>query len=111
MDKILIVIFGVQDHTSGNGKYMLVNGSGASGKVWQQTVSVLPNTTYYFSAWGRSLNDVGPFARLQFNVNGAQVGTIDTLKTFNQNTGVNGWTRFYGTLLRSDHNYSRYFYN
>ncbi len=47
--------------------------------VWKQTVNVLPNTTYYFSAWGMSLNNVGPFAQLQFSVNGKLVGTAPVL--------------------------------
>ena len=86
------------DHTTGHGKYMIINGSPAAAKVWQQTVSVLPNTTYYFSAWGMSLNNAGPFAQLQFNVNGAQVGSIATLTTGVNNNSNNGWIRFYGTL-------------
>ena len=84
------------DHTTGTGNFMAVNGHDGI-VTWQETVNVLPNTTYYFSAWGRSLNTAGPYARLQFNVNGVQVGTIDTLKAYNPNTGVTGWTRFYGT--------------
>ena len=55
---------------------MLVNGHGNTLVIWKETVNVLPNTTYYFSAWGMSINNVGHFAKLQFNVNGAQVGTL-----------------------------------
>ena len=28
--------------------------------IWQQTVTVIPNTDYYFSAWGMNLNPVVP---------------------------------------------------
>ncbi len=94
------VFFGM-DHTSGSGKYMIVNGAPSSSKVWQETVNVLPNTTYYFSAWGMSLNNVGPFASLQFNVNGTQVGSVATLTAGVNNQSNNGWTRFYGTLTTS----------
>ena len=54
---------------------MAINGHDGI-QAWQETVNVLSNTTYYFSAWGRSLNNSGPFARLQFNVNGVQVDQL-----------------------------------
>lgn len=66
-----------RDHTTGSGKMMVINGSGDNTypKVWYTTVSVVPNTNYYFSAYATSVNNVAPFANLQFNVNGQQVGT------------------------------------
>ena len=88
------------DHTTGSGNFMIVNGfpnGNPQPIVWQETVNVLPNTTYYFSAWGMSLNNAGPFATLQFNVNGVQVGTNPTLPAGVNNNSNNGWTRFYGT--------------
>jgi hypothetical protein len=87
------------DHTNnptGSRNFMLVNGHGTL-TAWKTTVNVLPNTVYYFSAWGMSLNSAGPFARLQFNVNTAQVGSIATLAAGVSNNSNNGWTRFYGT--------------
>ena len=66
--------------------------------AWQEVVNVLPGTTYYFSAWAMSLNNLGPFALLQFNVNGAQVGTIAVLGPGVSNATNYGWTRFYGTI-------------
>ena len=36
---------------------MAVNGHGNTLVVWKESVNVLPNTTYYFSAWAISLND------------------------------------------------------
>ena len=89
------------DHTTGSGNYMIVNGfpNGAPQPiVWQETVRVMPNVVYYFSAWGKSLNNVTPFAELQFNVNGIQVGTAPTLPAGVNNNSNNNWTRFYGTL-------------
>jgi hypothetical protein len=90
------------DHTTGSGNFMAVNGHGNTLVVWKETVPVLPNTTYYFSAWAMSLNSVGPFAQLQFSVNGLLVGTAPVLPAGvnNNNNGYTGtarWTRFYGT--------------
>ncbi len=93
------------DHTTGSGNFMLINGAGNNPllKVWQETVSVLPNTTYYFSAWGMSLNNAEPFASLQFNINNVQAGTIDNLApgvdNNNNGTVASGapWSQFYGT--------------
>ncbi|HRP18287.1 MAG TPA: Ig domain-containing protein, partial [Ginsengibacter sp.] len=88
------------DHTraDGTGKFMMVNGFRVDDKViWRQTVTVLPNTKYYFSAYAVSLNNVSPFADLVFRVNGVQVG-VNTgplaSKPGNNNPGV--WKRFYG---------------
>ena len=89
-----------QDHTNNSGgprNMMIVNGKGGTLRIWEQTITVEPNTEYYFSAWAMSINAVGPFARLRFQVNGAQVGTIaDLLAGVNTNTN-NGWQRFSGT--------------
>ncbi|UAY50643.1 PKD-like domain-containing protein [Ferruginibacter albus] len=91
------------DHTSGGagtGKFMIVNGSGtASQTIWQQTVTVTPNTTYYFSAWAMSLNQVTPYAQLSFAVNGSVIGTTAVLAAGATSTsGPFNWTRFYGTF-------------
>ena len=64
------------DHTrnqTGNRNFMLVNGHGNTLTIWKETVNVLPNTDYYFSAWAMSLNAVAPYAKLQFEVNGVKV--------------------------------------
>lgn len=40
------------DHTGDQaGLYLIANGSGSDITLWEQTVSVTPNTTYNFSAW------------------------------------------------------------
>lgn len=88
------------DHTTGTGNYLMVNGSTSAtpAVVWQQTVAVTPNTTYYLSAWARSLNNVAPYAQLRFNVNGTQVGTTAVLTAgASSNSGPFTWTRFYAT--------------
>ena len=88
-----------RDHTTNSGNFMIVNGSGSNPPVvvWQQTVSVLPNTDYYFAAWAISLNSVSPYANLQFSVNGILVGTTAplTARVGNNNPPYN-WQRFYG---------------
>ena len=90
-----------RDHTTNTGNMLIVNGSGTTPPpaVWQQTVSVQPNTDYYFSAYAISLNNVAPFANLQFKVNGTQVGTTTgTLPSrANNNNPPYNYTRFYGT--------------
>ncbi|RYE22688.1 MAG: hypothetical protein EOP51_12610, partial [Sphingobacteriales bacterium] len=86
------------DHTyaNGEGNYMLLNGRN-TGVVWKQTVNVLPNTEYYFSAWAVSLNSAGNYANLVFYVNGSPVGVPTGAlpsKAANNNSGT--WIRFYG---------------
>jgi len=93
-------LFFGQDHTknsAGNRNFLMVNGHGKTLVVWKTSVNVIPNTTYYFSAWGMSLNNIPPYAKLQFNVNGSQVGTIGELNPGAGNNTNNGWIRFYGT--------------
>lgn len=92
------------DHTNnsvGPKNFMLVNGHGNSLTIWRETVNILPNTDYYFSAWAMSLNNVGPYARLQFEVNGIPVGSVANLGAGPANAAQaavnNYWTRFYST--------------
>ena len=93
------------DHTSGTGtgnaNFMIINGAKYAPQptVWEETTSVLANTDYYFSAWSMSLNNVAPFAKLRFEVNGVQLGTTASL-TAGVNNINNPWLikdRFYGT--------------
>lgn len=87
-----------RDHTTNSGNMLIVNGIGSAGVVvWQETVPVMPNTDYYFSAWAVSLNSVSPYANLQFNVNNVLVGTTAPLsaRPENNNPPYN-WQRFYG---------------
>ena len=88
-----------RDHTTNGGNFMIINGSGSNppAVVWQETVSVMPNTDYYFAAWAISLNSVPPYANLQFNVNGVLVGTTAPLaaRPANNNPPYD-WRRFYG---------------
>ena len=83
----------------GTGNFMIVNGWGSTFIVWQQANKpVTPNTDYYFAANAISLNTVGPFAELRFEVNGVQVGTTANL-TSGTGSDANPWKpedRFYG---------------
>ncbi len=64
------------DHTSGSGNMMVVNGAGSPNQnVWCQTVSINPNSQYVLSAWLTSVNPSSP-ALLQFSINGSVVGPI-----------------------------------
>ncbi len=88
------------DHTDGDGKFMIVNGntSATPKTVWQQTVTIVPNTVYYFSAYAISMNNVTPYAQLRFAVDGVQIGTTANLtKGATSNSGPFNWKRFYGT--------------
>jgi hypothetical protein len=89
-----------RDHTTGTGNFMIVNGFPGSPQpvVWSETVSVIPGTTYYFSAWAISLNSAGNYATLQFRVNNTLVGTTAALpaRVQNNNSPYN-WIQFYGT--------------
>ncbi|RYF76284.1 MAG: hypothetical protein EOO39_05760 [Cytophagaceae bacterium] len=71
--------FGYGYNSPYRANYMIVNGSNLP-FVWQQTINVQPNTTYYFSAYGRSMNANGtPFAKLRFAINDVQTGTTANL--------------------------------
>jgi hypothetical protein len=64
-----------EDHTSGNGKFMAVNGAGVPNvKVWYLTLdNVEPGVRYEFSTWITSLHETNP-ATLQFSINGELMG-------------------------------------
>ncbi|MCQ2311331.1 MAG: hypothetical protein MJZ64_06255 [Paludibacteraceae bacterium] len=70
------------DHTKGNaeGYMMIMDGFDTPDNIiWQQTVSVTPNTDYIFSAWFLSLKssfDKNSYAKFQFFVNGEQLGPV-----------------------------------
>lgn len=84
---------GAHDHTSGSGKYMIVNGAGTAGvNVWSQTVSVSPHTEYAFSVWVCSVSPypISLQALLQFSINGTQIG-----EPFRAPLNLNTWINFY----------------
>lgn len=78
------------DHTSGSGQMMAVNGAGTPGQnVWCQTIPVIPNTNYVFSAWVTTLVAASP-AVLQFYANGSPIGAA-----FNAPDNTCDWIQFY----------------
>ena len=81
------------DHTSGSGLMMIVNATCPTGGgagcdesatppyddiVWQQTVTVSPNTVYDFSYWVALSYPQNP-PLLQVSVNGTPIGTYDAV--------------------------------
>lgn len=80
------------DHTTGNGKMLLLNGSTSENvSVWKQTVNVIPNTNYEFSTWLQSLYPTNP-AKLQFSINGINIGEV-----FEASSATCEWRNFFTT--------------
>ena len=80
------------DHTTGVGNMLLVNGASVPNVgVWNQNITVLPNTNYAFSTWIQSLYPPNP-AQLSFSINGNNIGNTITASLPNCN-----WTQFYTT--------------
>ncbi len=83
------------DHTTGAGLMMIVNGATTPDRtVWQQTISVVSESTYTLSgwaaSWGNPGNGIDPSpADLRLLVNGTQIGSDFSI------TPENGqWTQF-----------------
>ena len=78
------------DHTSGSGNMMVVNGAGTPNQnVWCQTISVTPNSQYVLSAWVTSVVSGSP-AILQFSINGVTLGGV-----FNAPGGTCTWQNYF----------------
>ncbi|MFV0364876.1 MAG: hypothetical protein ACK5JS_00010 [Mangrovibacterium sp.] len=95
---------GKYDHTKGDGTgyFMVVDGA-SDLVVWQQTISVQPNTTYYLSAWALKVysarTDTLDNPTLGFSVNKEDIGTRVSLSKWT-NKDANPWLdeyRFYAT--------------
>jgi hypothetical protein len=70
--------------------YMAINGSTTLDQiVWRQTVEVLPNNDYSFSAWIASIN-LGNLSKLRFLINGVELGPQITAPAT-----LNSWKQFY----------------
>lgn len=73
-----------------DGNMFIANGAVTSNVVvWQQSITVEPNTLYAFSCEAVNV-DGGIGARLQFSINGTQIGDIFTIQTHSCH-----WRRFY----------------
>ncbi len=74
----------------GSGNFMIINGATNPGtNVWTEQITVSPNTYYAFSTWVCTLH-VGNEARLQFSINGQQLGDV-----FTAPASTNVWQQFY----------------
>lgn len=72
------------DHSSGSGQMLIVNGAIANQSIWKQTVAVQPFTNYFFGGWLSAMNTIQP-ASIQFYINGVPQG--DPINAPN-NTGI-----------------------
>ena len=64
--------------TGAGDNFMIVNGSQNLSVVYQQSVTVRPNTYYSFSVYANSINPASP-AQLGFVINGKSTSTVTTL--------------------------------
>ncbi|HSY62144.1 MAG TPA: hypothetical protein VK796_09725, partial [Cytophaga sp.] len=85
------------DHSpSGDDKFLMIDGVCVTGiKIWQQDVSVKPNTNYYFSVWVNSLKDNPNYpGLLNFDVNNQNIGNIQAPYLGGANPSSPGWVKF-----------------
>jgi gliding motility-associated-like protein len=87
--------YSFRDHTTGMGNMMAINGASTPVGVWSETISVIPNTDYNFSAWfsNWSSDTSANFPLIQFQVNGGLLGTT----TFAFVPTPGRWTQFNST--------------
>ncbi|UBZ05536.1 HYR domain-containing protein [Salegentibacter mishustinae] len=84
----------------GRGNFMIVNGDRSIGNiVWQSnTLEIIPDTDYYFSAWTSNVNPASPARlRIQVLVNNAVVVESNLGDLTNQPVG--NWINFYNPEL------------
>jgi hypothetical protein len=80
------------DHSTGTGNMLLLDGSLTPNTVvWSETVTVLTNANYTFSAWATA-SDSGNVPTLRFYINGVQVGG-----DLNLSTSAGVWQQFLAT--------------
>lgn len=66
------------DHTSGTGNMLMANTNDAGEIVWEQTVSVVPNTDYMLTYWVLNNNPTDP-AAVQSMVDGSIIGPVTNI--------------------------------
>jgi len=81
------------DHTTGSGKFMLVDGSTSGTKrVWYESFNVVAGQKYTLGAWAENFLNKNN-STLHFTINGAQVGSDLTLGQAGVWSGLNAdWT-------------------
>lgn len=82
----------------GSGNFMVVNGATSPGtNVWTEQITVNPNTYYAFSTWVCTVSPAGDVARLQFSINGTQIGDVFMAPDY-----TNEWLQFYELWYSGD---------
>ncbi len=75
----------------GTGNFMIINGATSPNtNIWTEQITVSPNTYYAFSTWVCTVSPAGDVARLQFSINGNQLGEVFSAPDY---TGE--WLQFY----------------
>lgn len=75
----------------GTGNFMIINGATSPNtNIWTEQITVSPNTYYAFSTWVCTVSPAGDVARLQFSINGTQLGEVFSAPPY---TGE--WLQFY----------------
>lgn len=75
----------------GTGNFMVINGATSPNtNIWTEQITVVPDTYYAFSTWVCTVSPAGDAARLQFSINGSQLGEVFSAPSY---TGE--WLQFY----------------
>jgi len=97
----------IVDHTTGTGNMLIVDGNNLTIDVYKTTVTTLPNTTYYLSAWFANIETSANWVscptcpggekflnspQLVFLINGVQIGSEIFVDSINNN-----WNQFYAS--------------
>ena len=86
----------------GRGNFMIVNGDRSIGNVvWQSnTLDIIPDTDYYFSAWTSNVNPASPARlRIQVLIPGNNTPVIESNLGDLTNEPVGNWINFYNPEL------------
>ena len=74
----------------GTGNFMIINGATSPNtNIWTEQITVSPDTYYAFSTWVCTVSPAGDVARLQFSINGTQIGDV-----FRSPSQTNTWEQF-----------------
>ena len=84
-------------HTNpGTGYFMAINGDTVPKKTaWQEVITVVPNTIYYFSTWAMGISAYSDptldQAQLQFSINGSVLGSLFQVTPYVWNQFYTSW--------------------
>ena len=94
----------------GRGNFMIVNGDRSIGNiVWQSnTLDIIPDTDYYFSAWTSNVNPASPARlRIQILIPGNNTPVEESTLGDLTNETVGNWINFYNPELWNSGNNSK----